>query len=121
MRPPQQYVPDVDHPSLLKPTIWPDANGPVVALRHPWVVVVDHAVLLAPPIQRRHHKAQAKHPPDDRDLHAVELLQVGHVTWASLRAALLQPVPQHKLHDLAIFGAMEACSTQLPILRHGFA
>merc|ERR1719491_114867 len=95
---------------LLEPTVWADANGAIVALRHPWVVIVDHAVLLAPPVERRHHEAQTEHPPHDCDLHAVELLQVGDVAWTALRTTLLQPVPKHELHHLAILWAMEACA-----------
>merc|ERR1719253_508971 len=103
--------------SLEEPAVGAHALGAVMTLGHPGVVLVEHAVLLAPPVHRRHEEDKAEHPPDDRDLHTVVLLQVGHRAVRALRAALLQAVPQDELHDLSILGAVDAAAAQDIVLR----
>lgn len=84
-------------------------------------MVVHHAVLLTPPIERRHEEAQTEHPPGECNFHTVILLQVGNGVGTTLRAALLQPVPEYKLHDLAILRAVETGASQDPILGNRLA
>merc|ERR1719253_139704 len=103
--------------SLEEPAVGADALGAVVTLGHPGVVLVEHAVLLAPPVHRRHEEDKAEHPPDDRDLHAVVLLEITHGAIRALGAALLQAVPKDQLHDLAILRAVGAAAAKDVVLR----
>ena len=105
--------------SLEEPGVGAHAAGAVHALGHPRVVVVDHAVLLPPPVERRHEEHQAKHPPHNCDLHSVELLQVCCRHALALGALLLQPIPQRQLHDLSVLWAMDTTPPQYPVLGHG--
>ena len=107
--------------SLKEPGVGAHAAGAIHARGHPRVVVVDHAVLLSPPIEGCHEEHEAKHPPHDSDLHSVELLQICRGDALSLRALLLEPVPQHQLHDLTVFRSMDSTSPEDPVLGHWLA
>merc|ERR1719253_807458 len=105
--------------SLEEPAVRADTLGAVVTLGHPGVVLVEHAVLLAPPVHGRHEEHKAEHPPDDGDLHAVVLLQVAHGAVRALRPPLLETVPEDQLHHLAILRAVGAAAAEDVVLRHG--
>merc|ERR1719188_2046529 len=109
------------HDPLDEPAVRTGPGRAVVALRAPGVVVVHHAVLLAPPVERRHEEDQAEHPPGERHLHSVVLLQVLHGVRAALRATLLQPVPEDELHHLTILWPVEARASQDPVFRNWLA
>eukprot|EP00441_Pelagodinium_beii_P046121 CAMPEP_0197619260 /NCGR_PEP_ID=MMETSP1338-20131121/323_1 /TAXON_ID=43686 ORGANISM="Pelagodinium beii, Strain RCC1491" /NCGR_SAMPLE_ID=MMETSP1338 /ASSEMBLY_ACC=CAM_ASM_000754 /LENGTH=133 /DNA_ID=CAMNT_0043188193 /DNA_START=105 /DNA_END=506 /DNA_ORIENTATION=- len=92
--------------------------GAIGALAHPWVVVVHHAVLLAPPVQWCDEEDEAKHPPDHGNLHSEELLKVCSGDACTLWAPLLEPVPKHQLHHLTVLWPVDATATENPILGH---
>merc|ERR1719468_444778 len=76
--------------SLEEPDVVAGAARAVVARGHPGVVVVDHAVLFAPPVEGRHEEDEAEHPPDDGHLQAVELAHALDCGLGALRPALLE-------------------------------
>merc|ERR1712187_189903 len=97
--------------SLDEPTVRTDALGAIVTFRRPWVVLVHDAILLTPPVQRRHEEDEAEHPPDDRNLHAVELLQRSYIATRALRPLLLEAVVERKFHDLTILWTVDSGAT----------
>merc|ERR1711957_592030 len=92
--------------TMMCTNIFKTTSGAIVTLGGPWVVIMNNAVLFSPPIERCNHEAQAEHPPDDSDLHSVELAQCLEISTNTLWPPLLQPVPQDEFHHLCVLRAV---------------
>merc|ERR1719424_1484599 len=103
--------------SLDEPNIWPNSAAAIVTLWHPRVVLMDHTVLLSPPVHGCRKEDQTEHPPANGDLHAVKLAQVIEVGVGALRSTLFESVPEGQLHDFAVLRPMDATASENPVLR----